>query len=223
MWHHMLTRSAETTDLASSFFVGDADGSRDSHECSDRKFAMNIGVRYYTPKMFFLNRVESKFQLYGFDPSSMNTNVDSFVYAPGEGKQAIMLVGPPSSGKTFYASTHFKSYQKIHIPAQLTNAFEDNDVVVIDEFISTFTPSARKAFIEWCDRACIPIVCLYFDASHELGLHLRAYGGHGNNEFNYVPVSRPSLSEGFVKVIDIPFSPMFQTEEDRKRFFLRLT
>ena len=221
MWHHMINKGSEI-DLASSFFVGDADGSRDSHECSDRKFAMNVGVRYFTPKMFFLNRVESKFQLDGFDPSSMNTN-NSFVYAPDEGKQVIMLVGPPSSGKTFYSNTHFKSYKKIQNSGQLINAFEDNDIVVIDEFISTFTPLSRKAFIGWCDHACVPIVCLYFSASYELSLHLWAYGGHYHNNFNYIPVSRPSLDEGFVKVVDVPFSPMFQTEEDRKRFFLRLT
>jgi bifunctional polynucleotide phosphatase/kinase len=221
MWHHLLKENPKL-DLASSLFVGDADGSRDSHECSDRKFAMNIGLRFFTPEMFFLGRGESKFQLDGFDPNSLIPG-DSFVYTPGEGKQAIMLVGPPNSGKTFYSNMHFASQKKIQYHGQLSNAFEHNEIVIIDDFISTFTPLSRKAFIEWCNHACIPITCLHFSSSYEQSLHLWAYGRHYYKDFNYVSVLRPSLNEGFVKVVDVPFSPMFQTEEDKERFFLRLT
>lgn len=129
MWHHML-RTCPEIDFDSSFFVGDADGSRDSHQCSDRKFAMNVGLRFFTPKMFFLGRRESRFQLDGFDPNSTSTTNLS-VYTPDEGKQAIMLVGPPSSGKTFYSNIHLKSCKKIQNAKQLVNALEDNDIVVI--------------------------------------------------------------------------------------------
>lgn len=54
-----------TIDLSSSFYVGDAAGrskgkgrKKNDHSNGDRAFAINVGIDFYTPEMFFLGQKE---------------------------------------------------------------------------------------------------------------------------------------------------------------------
>jgi hypothetical protein len=38
-------------DMAKSYFVGDAAGRPDDHSGTDRKWAMNAGLKFYTPEV----------------------------------------------------------------------------------------------------------------------------------------------------------------------------
>lgn len=38
-------------DTASSFYVGDAAGRDGDHECTDRKYALNAGLGFFTPEV----------------------------------------------------------------------------------------------------------------------------------------------------------------------------
>lgn len=38
-------------DIESSFFVGDAAGRRNDHAGTDRKWALNIGIPFFTPEV----------------------------------------------------------------------------------------------------------------------------------------------------------------------------
>lgn len=109
-------------DRAESFFVGDAAGriagwkpgaSKDFSD-SDRKFALNAGIPFYTPEEFFkCEPATTKFTLSGFDPRPLLTQSfdpypPDFFNPPKPGQQEIVvLVGRPGAGKTTVAQKFF--------------------------------------------------------------------------------------------------------------------
>ncbi|KAH7981894.1 hypothetical protein HPB52_001455 [Rhipicephalus sanguineus] len=81
IWHHLESHGngGIPINLKESFYVGDAAGRPANWEpkrkkdfsCSDRLFALNIGIRFYTPEEFFLKRPAAKFDLPQFDPRAV--------------------------------------------------------------------------------------------------------------------------------------------------------
>lgn len=55
-WHYFVSMCIGDVDvdLAKSFYVGDAAGRPNDHSDSDKKFAENIGIQFFTPEEFFL-------------------------------------------------------------------------------------------------------------------------------------------------------------------------
>lgn len=66
-------------DFASSFFVGDAAGRAGDHSDTDRKFASNIGLPFFTPEEYFLNKPAIPFKLKGFDIKAWSTDRMYFI------------------------------------------------------------------------------------------------------------------------------------------------
>lgn len=108
--------------MGESFFVGDAAGRPDNWKSgytkdfasTDRKFAINIGIKFYTPEEFFLGEAPAIFDLGPFDPkgllevsSASNSWLDSSKIV-GE-KHLVIFVGPPAAGKTKFFKDHFES------------------------------------------------------------------------------------------------------------------
>jgi len=70
-----------------SFFCGDAAGRssrfgsngqpiKKDHSCCDRLFAMNIGLKFYTPEEYFLKESTTElFALPVFNPNDVMTNI----------------------------------------------------------------------------------------------------------------------------------------------------
>lgn len=132
-------------DMEQSFFVGDAagrSGSKD-HNDTDFKWALNAGLRFYTPEEYFLGKVTGK--------GTYKTPVKPWVNAPADPTQTtlkrltadplddmirvsrsrsgtdvfdrggdtrleiVLFVGPPASGKTtFYKKVFGSSYAHIN-------------------------------------------------------------------------------------------------------------
>lgn len=69
--------------MHASFFCGDAAGRptrnfrkiKKDHSCCDRLFAMNIGVKFYTPEEYFFKRNVEQFKLPTFNPNDVMANI----------------------------------------------------------------------------------------------------------------------------------------------------
>jgi bifunctional polynucleotide phosphatase/kinase len=129
-------------DMTQSFYVGDAAGrppsSRKQRDFSDsdRKFALNVGVSFYTPEMYFDGSTESveSLPLSGLDPRTLLTSehivgtadcnsILRRIVSPGDvaeylisirdkprSQTLVLLVGFPASGKTTFARRHLISH-----------------------------------------------------------------------------------------------------------------
>ena len=51
LWNCSINQLTFVADLATSFFVGGAAGRKGDHSSSDRKWALNIGIPFYTPEV----------------------------------------------------------------------------------------------------------------------------------------------------------------------------
>ena len=75
------------SDIANSFFLGDAAGRPNDHSSTDRKLALNIGIPFHTPEAYFLGLPEAPYTLPGFHVSTL----------PQDGRSPIELYLPPNS------------------------------------------------------------------------------------------------------------------------------
>ena len=82
-----------------SFFVGDALGRKSDFSDSDKVFAENIGIKWYSPEDIFVNK-SAIFELPNI-PLSMNPEI-------------IIMMGYPGSGKSSIAENICKNEKYIH-------------------------------------------------------------------------------------------------------------
>lgn len=112
---HDADRSGEA-----SYFVGDFAGRIQSaeqnadHKDTDRKFAINAGLKFFTPDAYFAGRKERSFELVGFNAKVFLSEQKNSASAaaptlapPGE-RELVLFVGFPGSGKSTYYDAHFK-------------------------------------------------------------------------------------------------------------------
>ncbi|GAA5934840.1 hypothetical protein JCM3775_001650 [Rhodotorula graminis] len=115
MWDALVGRfnGGLAVDYSASFYVGDAAGRPADHADTDRKFALNAGVRFLTPEQFFLGRPEDRnFELWGWYPHGYDHALapphelldTTTPLGPLDTPEVVLLVGPRAIGKTSYAS-----------------------------------------------------------------------------------------------------------------------
>jgi bifunctional polynucleotide phosphatase/kinase len=144
-----------------SFFVGDAGGrlqaspltkllhpgAKKDHSDTDIKFALNIGLTFFTPDEFYTkNAVQMAYQLEGFNPAEFVANLKAksqiYHFEP-RSKELILMVGFPGSGKTDFVQKYIlpKGYThinqdicktKVKCHAMATEAMEAKANIVID-------------------------------------------------------------------------------------------
>ena len=101
--------------MEKSVFVGDAagrpanpvSGKAKDFKCTDRLFAINAGLTFHTPEEFFLNQKAEKFNLPEFRPLEILKSAPCQLPVSCEprsesqkGKEVVLLVGYPGSGKS---------------------------------------------------------------------------------------------------------------------------
>ena len=97
-WNLMASQYNDNLEIymSDSFYCGDAAGRRKDWQpgrkadfsCSDRLFALNLGLQFETPEETFLGHAPTrKFSLPAFDPKSiMNANAPSSLLEPSSSK-----------------------------------------------------------------------------------------------------------------------------------------
>lgn len=110
-------------DLQNSFYVGDAAGRGENWKegiaadfsDTDRKFALNIGVNFYTPEEYFLHERKAGFTISYYDFTNLNTGIANSNVFGSRKLEIIIFVGPPSVGKTTFFKKVLEKYNYLHI------------------------------------------------------------------------------------------------------------
>uniref|UniRef100_A0A6B2L628 PNK FHA domain-containing protein n=1 Tax=Arcella intermedia TaxID=1963864 RepID=A0A6B2L628_9EUKA len=253
MWTHFLEHiNGGIAPNEESFFCGDAagrakdwkKGAKKDFSCSDRKFAANIGLKFYTPEELFLEEDPVDFDWCGVDPKSLLKNVTPLQESYHEEKQEmILMVGPPASGKSTFVEKYLvpHGYSRVNRDTLKTvakcksvarEAIEEEKSVVIDN--TNPSKTARKEFIQLAKEMNIPVRCFYMNTPRKVAEHMnfvrvretlgetRRIPAVGYNTF-FKNFEKPTTKEGFDEVVQIDFSPDFRDDPQFQKVFLYWT
>ncbi|EIN13709.1 PNK3P-domain-containing protein [Punctularia strigosozonata HHB-11173 SS5] len=158
MWHELeriYALDGVVIDKGASFYVGDAAGrpsgpNGKDHASSDRQWALNVGVPFFTPEEFFLELPASQYKMEGFHVSTLSaqplytpTSTPLLFRAPTDQepyttsssqsaittsasgpKEIILFVGPPCAGKSSFFRTHIQvmNHSYVHVEGRALKA-----------------------------------------------------------------------------------------------------
>jgi len=237
-------------------YVGDAagrpkdwrKGAKRDFSCSDRKFAANLRVRFYTPETYFLGlKPYTKFEWRTINPVTFfNAQEKKSLYDGAtpkfplqEGKlDVILMVGYPGAGKTTYCKKYMvKPYDyawlnrdTLKTPARclkfLKESLAQGRNVVIDN--TNPTKKKRAEYIAIAKKFGANIRCFWVQLEKEEAEHMNAYrfklGGERVPTIAYNIFRKnfeaPTKSEGFAAVVKVNFIPEFPDVE-KKNLFLQ--
>jgi bifunctional polynucleotide phosphatase/kinase len=115
MWNeleHIFSEDGVQIDKNASFFVGDAAGRMNDFASTDRKWAVNIGIPFYTPEEYFLQLPSAPYNLPGFHVSSLPKlpSLDpptAKILPDTAGTELVVFLGFPCLGKSTFFSEAF--------------------------------------------------------------------------------------------------------------------
>uniref|UniRef100_A0A0G4EZI3 Polynucleotide kinase 3'-phosphatase n=1 Tax=Chromera velia CCMP2878 TaxID=1169474 RepID=A0A0G4EZI3_9ALVE len=252
-------------DKQTSFYCGDAAGRpaggsrKKDHSDSDLKFALNWGVGFKTPEEALLgaNKATNVPSTFTFDPRQMGKgnqvqagkeNKQAAEIGPSDKQELILVVGPPGSGKSFFATRTFSSYARVNQDTLKTKekclktakeALEKGKSVVVDN--QNKDKGTRAGYLSLCKEKGVPARALVLEVPKEFCFHTNAYRSFSKSSqesrAHKVPpmvihsffknVERPTKEEGFEDVLqwslkDISLGP-FASAEDETLFKSFLT
>jgi bifunctional polynucleotide phosphatase/kinase len=187
MWW-LLTRNNEgiEIDMKNSFYVGDAAGRKGDFADTDLKFALNLGLKFYAD-ISELTRSENKQYPHPVHPLEIATCFDKYLdqgsVSLSDDLEMIIFVGPPASGKSFYAKKFAEAgyvvacQDDLKTKAKVINvvkkALKELKSVVVDrknEYIDD-----RAEFIQIASEYDVPVRIIWFDIPRDLSEHLATY------------------------------------------------
>uniref|UniRef100_A0A671SBG7 Bifunctional polynucleotide phosphatase/kinase-like n=1 Tax=Sinocyclocheilus anshuiensis TaxID=1608454 RepID=A0A671SBG7_9TELE len=241
MWEHLCEKAngGVTIDVSQSFYVGDAAGrpanwalgkKKKDFSCSDRLFALNIGLQFHTPEEYFLGWKPAQFSLPEFDPRKLDSK--RRLYDPPDAsltstkQEVIVAVGFPGSGKSTFFQAHIipKGYAYVNrdilgswqqCVSACERALKEGRSVAVDN--TNPDPESRKRYIVVSQSAGVPCRCFNLTASLEQAKHNNRFREMVPSATKHVPVNdmvihsyrkkfvAPSLSEGFSEILQIHF------------------
>lgn len=267
LWQQMKIDFMEEFNLSKiriskkSFYVGDAAGrkrpsyykkkiykspSKGDFSDTDRKFALNIGIKFLTPEEFFIPYTgEMEYKLCGVNPKELadKAKLNDYQFIPRE-KEMIVLIGPPGAGKTEFYKKYLKKHGYVHINRDtcktqkkcmdLTEkALEEGKSVAIDNLNSTvisrmdYTSLAKK-------HGYKHIRALILKTDLEIAKHLNnvrhVYSNGKVDRVNNIiyniyrlTYTKPITSEYFdvIEEVDFLFDPSFLNDPRWKKIFMR--
>ncbi|TRY89407.1 hypothetical protein DNTS_010810 [Danionella cerebrum] len=233
MWEELCEKAngGVTVDVSQSFYVGDAAGrpanwapgkKKKDFSCSDRLFALNIGLQFHTPEEYFLGWKPAPFSLPEFDPRKIDSKAPLYD-PPGASltsahQEVIVAVGFP--GESYESLNRGGIFQDIlgswqQCVAACERALKDGRSVAVDNTNPDL--ESRKRYVDVSQSVGVPCRCFNFTACLEQAKH--------NNRvlmtlsFLMKKFVAPSVSEGFSEILKIHFVPNFS--DARSEFLFR--
>jgi len=177
------------------YFVGDAGGRvklgkrKKDFSCSDRSFAENCGLKYYTPEEFFLSEEYIQYECKVFNAQEFLNSITNpkFFFGSSIVKdtlEMIIFVASPASGKSTFAKKYLipSNYtwinrDNLHTPQKCLDKTREsllnNRSVVIDNTNPNI--EARQEYIKIANEIGCPVRCFLFDMDRSLSEHLSFY------------------------------------------------
>ncbi|KDR81406.1 hypothetical protein GALMADRAFT_239283 [Galerina marginata CBS 339.88] len=182
-------------DKSASFFVGDAAGrqypkAKGDFSSTDRKWAQNIGLTFFTPEEYFLKLPpHENYSLPGFRafalPDLPLVTPSSSPIVPLIRKQEVVLfVGYPCLGKSTFFRRYFQPVEYLQINQDtlktrdkcvkaLQEALKAEQSCVIDN--TNRNAVTRKYYLDACKANNVTVRCFVFTGSIELAWHNNLY------------------------------------------------
>ncbi|KAM4652463.1 bifunctional polynucleotide phosphatase/kinase isoform 1-T3 [Discoglossus pictus] len=249
MWDYLCDKANDGIRVQKEdcVYVGDAAGrpsnwapdrKKKDFSCSDRLFALNLGLKFFTPEEFFLGWKKASFQLPNFDPRTLDPKGP--LYDPPSASlvststEVVVAVGFPGAGKSTFLKEHLipkgyayanrdtlGSWQKC--VAACEEALKNGKRIVIDN--TNPDVQSRSRYIDCAKQFSVPARCFFFSAPIELAKHNNrfremTYTGKEHVHVNDMVINSykskfvlPSDSEGFSEIVKIHFVPSFKDQQ----------
>jgi len=252
MWKHFCEKmnGGVAPDTKESFYIGDAAGRPKSgtrkadHDITDYKFALNCGIGFKTPEMFFLGEKET-LPTIEWDPKTLPKSgqvikgVDNDKIKSGD-KEMIIFCGSAGSGKSSFWRNYLPDYVRVNNDTLKTKAkchkvaeeaMKEGKSLVIDN--TNPSKAVRKEYIDLAKKYNYPVRCFHFDIPKDLAFHLddlRSYNIHRKHESKNVGKTTihaffknsepPTVNEGFKEVQKVNFvAGPFHNKGDEEMFY----
>jgi bifunctional polynucleotide phosphatase/kinase len=237
-----------------SFYVGDAAGRPPSgsrkkdFSDSDHKYAVNVGLQFRTPEMFYLGAKET-LPAFPFDPraafkkdgSIFKGKTTKSADIPSKSKEMVIFVGPPGAGKSTFWQNHLKDYVRVNNDTLKTKqkcqkvaeeACSSGKSVVIDN--TNPGKQIRSEYLKIAKQHGYTVRCFFFNMTKDAAFHLnelRNVNKHRKHLSGVVPdmpihkwfkdLEVPSKGEGFeaVEEVESVVGP-FLSKEEEELFFM---
>eukprot|EP00835_Amoeboradix_gromovi_P004721 NODE_387_length_9532_cov_0.176402.p2 type:complete len:403 gc:universal NODE_387_length_9532_cov_0.176402:2702-3910(+) len=179
MFDLLLRELSQQFDLASSYFVGDAAGRPSDHADTDLKWAMNVGLKFLVPEVFFDDQESLPFTI-SYRPSEMFTHTE--LIKASSSRELVILIGMPASGKTFISKSVFAEYVHVNQDVLKTkdncvlackSALSEGKSVIIDNTNPTI--ECRNEYIKMAAAAGVKCRIIWLKFPKEWCLHLDMY------------------------------------------------
>ncbi|KAM9359157.1 bifunctional polynucleotide phosphatase/kinase [Symphorus nematophorus] len=254
MWNHLCDKANDgvTVDKTQSLYVGDAAGrpenwapgkKKKDFSCSDRLFALNIGLQFQTPEEYFLGWKSAPYNLPNFDPRKIDSSAK--LYDPPSASltcsktEVIVAVGYPAAGKSTFFHTHVipKGYTYVNrdtlgswqnCVSACERALKEGRSVAVDNTNPDL--DSRKRYVDVAKAAGVPCRCFQFSASLEQAKHNNRFREMTPSDTKHAKVNdmvfhsykkhfvAPALSEGFSEILQIHFVPKFKDSQSETLF-----
>ena len=238
-------------DKKNSFFVGDA-GGRNKYQkykkdfsCSDRKFALNLNINFFTPESYFLGSdirelnneyiCENKSKiLFPVNENLINENINTKKKL--KKFNIIIFIGPQASGKSSLAN-NFENYNIVNQDKLLTknktigkvkNLLERdiNSKIILDNTNGSI--KYRKTFTDYFKSLKLNYCFVVFNINKEQSLFLNNYRCKLLKKSRipevaihsyYKYYNKPTDKEGYSELLQYNFIPNFKNNKDKKIFY----
>ncbi|XP_043974782.1 bifunctional polynucleotide phosphatase/kinase isoform X2 [Gambusia affinis] len=254
MWNHLCEKANDgvAVDKTQSFYVGDAAGrpenwapgkKKKDFSCSDRLFALNIGLQFYTPEEYFLGWKSAPYSLPDFDPRKLDSSCRLFDPPSASlictKTEVIVAVGYPAAGKSTFFHTHIVPKGYVYINRDMLGswqncvsacerALKEGRSVAVDN--TNPDPESRKRYLDVAKAAGVSCRCFFFTATLEQAKHNNRFREMAPSDSKHAKVNdmvfhsykkhfvAPNLSEGFSEILQIHFVPHFKDRQSETLF-----